>query len=128
MSTQVTLTLPDALWERGGVLAERTGLDVADLLSEAIELSLNPLGSGTGDRAIETWPDPAVMAAAESQLPPAEDRRLSELLDRQQAGALSATEQGELWALMQAYQDGPLRKAQALREAVRRGLREPPAP
>ena len=128
MSTQVTLTLPDALWERAGVLAQRTGLDVADLLSEALELSLNPLGVRTGDRAIETWTDQAVMAAAESQLPPAEDRRLSELLDRQQAGVLLAAEQSELRALIQAYQDGLLRKAQALHEAVRRGLREPPAP
>ena len=125
MSTQVTLTLPDALWERAGVLAQRTGLDVADSLSEAIGLSLNPLGARTGDRAIETWSDQDVAAAAESQLPPAEDQRLSELLDRQQAGSLSAAEQGEVRALMQAYQAGLLRKARALREAVRRGLREP---
>jgi hypothetical protein len=41
---------------------------------------------------------------------------------------LSDTERGELLTLMQVYQEGLLRKAQALHEAVRRGLREPPAP
>jgi hypothetical protein len=56
---------------------------------------------------------------------PAEDRRLSELLQRQQAGLLGDGERAELSALMQAYQEGLLRKARALREAVLRGLREP---
>jgi uncharacterized protein YnzC (UPF0291/DUF896 family) len=61
-------------------------------------------------------------------MPPADDRRLSELLDRQQASALTADERAELHTLMQTYQEGQLRKAQALREAVGRGLRERPEP
>ena len=128
MSTQVTLTLPDALWERAGVLARRTGRDVTDLLAETIELSLNPLGACAAERPVENWADQDLLAAVDAQLSPADDQRLSELLDRQQAGALAAAEQAELRALMQAYQDGLLRKAQTLREAVRRGLRERPAP
>ena len=127
MSTQVTLTLPDALWERAGVLAQRTGRDVADLLAETIELSLNPLGGCPAERPLDTWPDQDVLVAVDAQLPAAEDQRLTDLLDRQQAGTLSAAQQAELQALMQAYQDGLLRRAQALREAVRRGLRERPA-
>ncbi len=128
MSTQVTLTLPYALWERAGLLARRTGRDVTDLLAETIELSLNPLGVCTAERPVENWPDQDLLVAVDAQLPPADNQRLSELLDRQQDGALAATEQAELRALMQAYQDGLLRKAQTLREAVRRGLRERPAP
>jgi hypothetical protein len=54
-----------------------------------------------------------------------QDRRLSELLDHQQAGTLTDTEDRELRALMQVYSDGLVRKAQTLQEAVRRGLREP---
>jgi hypothetical protein len=51
-----------------------------------------------------------------------EDSRLSELLDRQQAGILTDLEHSELQALMQIYQEGLLRKATALSEAVKRGL------
>ena len=47
---------------------------------------------------------------------------------QQQAQKLSVPEQTELLALMQVYQEGLLRKAQALREAVRRGLRPPLEP
>lgn len=50
---------------------------------------------------------------------PAQDARLSELLDRQQAGSLSENERSELQTLMQIYQAGLLRKATALSEAVR---------
>jgi hypothetical protein len=46
-------------------------------------------------------------------------------LDKQQAGKLTNDERPELLALMQVYQEGLLRKAQALNEAVQRGLRKP---
>ena len=81
-----------------------------------------------GERLIGDWSDDDVLAAADVGLPVAEDRRLSELLDRQQAGLLADSERAELKALMEMYQEGLLRKAQALREAVRRGLREPLQP
>ena len=43
-------------------------------------------------------------------------------------GKLSDTERPELLALMQVYQEGLLRKAQALNESVKRGLRKPLEP
>jgi hypothetical protein len=52
-----------------------------------------------------------------------QSQRLSELLDRQQAGKLTLDEQPELWVLMRVYERGQLHKAEALAEAVRRGLR-----
>jgi hypothetical protein len=56
------------------------------------------------------------------------DKRLSVLLGKQQGGELLEVERRELAALMQAYQEGLLRKAQAQAEAVRRGLMEPLKP
>jgi hypothetical protein len=124
MSAQVTVTLPDDVLRRAELLALRTGRPVGDLLAETIELSLQPLGTPSGNPvAIESWTDAQVLAAADAEMSPAEDRRLSELLDRQQADALGAEEHAELAALMDRYQQGLLCKAQALREAVRRGLR-----
>jgi hypothetical protein len=64
-----------------------------------------------------------VIAAADLQMPDAPDRRLSELLAKQGADTLTPGERAELSGLMQAYQQGLLQKAQALNEAVRRGLR-----
>ena len=69
--------------------------------------------------------DAEVLAVAASQMQPALDHRLSELLNRQQAGMLTNNEWAELTELMHVYQEGLLRKAKALHEAVKRGLREP---
>jgi hypothetical protein len=66
-----------------------------------------------------------VLTAAEESLPPAEDRQLSELLSRKREGTIDEAARSELGRLMQKYQEGLVRKAAALREAVRRGLREP---
>lgn len=61
-----------------------------------------------------------------------QDARLSELLvgearrrHRQQAATLAEGDRSELQILMQVYQEGLLRKATALSEAVKRGLIEP---
>src|SRR5262245_1694288 len=129
MSAQITVTLPEDVLQRAELLAQRTGRPVSDILTETIELSLRPLGAPTnGERLVADWSDDEVLAAADAGLPPVEDRRLSDLLDRQQAGLLADAERSDLTALMQMYQEGLLRKAQALREAVRRGLRGPLQP
>ncbi|MEO8890861.1 MAG: hypothetical protein ABI417_04905 [Coleofasciculaceae cyanobacterium] len=54
-----------------------------------------------------------------------QDARLSDLLDRQQSGILIDTERIELQTLMPIYQEDLLQKANALSEAVKRGLMEP---
>jgi hypothetical protein len=128
MDAQITVTLPEDVLQRAELLAERVGRPVADLLAETIELAMRPMGASSEFEQLGTMTDEGVLAAAETELPPAEDLRLSELLDRQQAGLLSADERSDLAVLMQRYQDGLLRKAAAWREAVRRGLRESPQP
>ena len=56
---------------------------------------------------------------------PSQDRKLSQLLQTQQERTLTTAEQSELEMLMEIYQAGLLRKAQALNESVKRGLRQP---
>jgi hypothetical protein len=128
MNAQITLTLPEDVLRRAEWLAQRTGRTLADILTETIELSLNPLGTPTMDRPITTWSDEEVLAAADREMAAADDQRLSELLYRQQAEQLTGAERAELSGLMALYQEGLLRKAQALREAVQRGLRGPLQP
>ena len=81
-----------------------------------------------GDGPNTDWSDQEVLAAAATELPPADDLRLGDLLERQQASLLAPADRAELAVLLEIYQSGLLRKAQALREAVSRGLREPLEP
>jgi len=126
MSTQVTVTLPDEVYRRANHLAQLSGRKLADLLVDAIDLSLSPLSPQADSyQPVSALSDEEVLALADRQMDPDQDRQLSALLDKQQSGTLGEGERPELFALMQSYQEGLLRKAQALREAVRRGLREP---
>jgi hypothetical protein len=129
MATRVVVTLQDDVYRRVERLAQLTRRDVADLLADTITLSLPALDVSTEPvLAVSALSDEEVLALTALQLPPAQDRRLSTLLQQQQAQELSAPERAELFALMQLYEEGLLRKAQALREAVRRGLRAPHEP
>jgi hypothetical protein len=126
MSTQVIVTLPDEVYQRAERLAQLTSRNVADILADTIVLSLPPLNLPAKiHKPITDLSDEDVLTLAELQMHPDQDRKLSLLLDQQQAGGLPDGERVELLALMQLYQEGLLRKAQALHEAVKRGLREP---
>ncbi|MHB1422447.1 MAG: hypothetical protein ACYC3I_04460 [Gemmataceae bacterium] len=75
------------------------------------------------------WSEERLLAASDDPaLSATDDRRLSELLHRQQEGIRTARERFELTELMEVYQTQLLRKARALREAVHRGLRSPLQP
>jgi hypothetical protein len=126
MSAEVTLTLPDGLFERAQLWANQAERPVTDFLMETIEASLLPLGQAP--KPVIEWTNDEVLSAVDSHLSPDDDQRLSELLARQCEGGLSEPEATELHRLMLVYQEGLLRKAMGLREAVRRGLREPPEP
>ena len=129
MSTQVVVTLPDDLYQRAERLAQLTSRQVAEVLADTIALSLTSLSSQPASvTPVTELTDEEVLSQAELQMAPDRDRRLSILLHRQQAGELSDIERSEMLALLQVYLDGLLRKAQALHEAVRRGLRAPLEP
>jgi hypothetical protein len=100
-----------------------------NVLVETIESVLSPLGASAGDLTpFGELADSGVLAAVDLRMDEAQGRRLGRLLDRQQAGKLREAERDELAALMQVYHECLVRKAQALGEAVRHGLREPLAP
>jgi hypothetical protein len=129
MGTQVTVTLPDDTCRRAEYLARLTGRDIADVLAETLDLSLQPLGvQHAADQPVAELSDADVLAIADSEMDPAQEGRFRELLEKQQAGPLTQEDRAALLALMQVYQEGLLRKAQALHEAVQRGLRPPLAP
>jgi hypothetical protein len=75
--------------------------------------------------ALSSLSDGQVIALTKLQMETSQDQRLSQLLQTQQERAMTVTEQSELEMLMEIYQAGLLRKAQALNESVKRGLRQP---
>lgn len=126
MSTQITLPLPDEVYRRVERLAQLANRDIADVLADAIQQSIPPVSLRTEVlEPVSILSDEQILSLTELQMEPEQDKRLSELLDGQQAGSLTESEQLELLTLMQIYQEGLLRKATALSEAVRRGLIEP---
>jgi hypothetical protein len=129
MATQVTITLPDELYERAESLARRTSRELAEILTETLARSLGTADwQDLGGLTVEDLSDEEVLAITNLTLPSKQDRRFSKLLDKQQAGKLVPSERAELLAFMQIYQQGLLLKAQALREAVQRGLLPPLEP
>ena len=130
MNKTITLNLPEDVYIRANSIAKLISRDLADVLIEAISLSLSP-ASPFGDRelhrteSIKSLSDSEVIALSQLQMESEQDIRLSQLLLKQQANTVSETERPELWTLMRIYQTLLLKKAVALREAVERGLREP---
>ena len=123
MSNQITITLPDDVYQKAEHFARLANRDLASILVDTIQFSIPPISlEATTLEPVSALSDQAVLELTELQMKPEEDRHLSELLDRQQAGILTGSEHPELQALMQIYQEGLLRKATALSEAVKRGL------
>jgi hypothetical protein len=122
---RVTVTVPDRLYYHIQRLAKATGRSVADVMNSMMSVSLLPLSTPASDTPLEKLSDAEVMELADSRMNPAQNARMSELLDKQQAGEILDTEKDELSVLVYIYEQGSLLKAQAIYEAIRRGLREP---
>ncbi len=129
MSTQVTLTLPDKLYERARHWATITQRDLSETLTEALTIVLTPVYTAPRlKRSVSSLSNEKVLALCKARMRPAQGRRLSELLEKQREGTLTERERPELLAVMQVYNQLWIRQSEALAEAVRRGLRKPLEP
>jgi hypothetical protein len=126
MSTQITITLTDDVYQKADRFARLANRDLASVLADTIQSSIpNISAAATILEPVSLLSDADVLLHTELQMEPAADIRLSELLDRQQAGILTDRDRSELQLLMQTYQEGLLRKATANSEAVKRKLIKP---
>jgi hypothetical protein len=126
MDIPVTINLPDDVYRRAQRFAHLANRDLPSVLADTLTHSLLPISAQSNEHpSISELSDPQVMALTHLEMEPAQDTRLSELLDKQQSGTLNSEEPQELDTLMQTYREGLLRKAAALAEAVKRGLMEP---
>lgn len=118
MDSTVTLQLPSQSITYATVLADRTNRKLEDVLVEWIDQAAAKI-------PVQALSDEQIVALADSQLSPNEQDALSQLLAQNQEGSLSPSEKIDLDQLMKRYRRGMVRKAQAMNEAVSRGLIPP---
>ena len=116
MTQSMTLDIATAVVDRARAVAERTGRRCEDVLADWLKRD----GVPTDDLS-----DEEVLALCDSQMPEDEQEQLSDSLWRQREEQLDAKDQPRLEQLLNVYRHRLLRKAEALRVAVSRGLRLP---
>ena len=129
MTRQVTIDLPEDIYQRAERFARLVNRDLSSVLAETVVSSLPPIREEMDSLpSISEMPDSDILDLANSSMSKSEDSLLSELLEKQREGELASGEKQELETLMQTYNEGWLRKTAALVEAVQRGLMEPLEP
>lgn len=117
---QVVLAIPRALVQRAERVAQHTQRSLEAVLAEWLDRAFAEL-------PVETLDDDDLLALCDLELSRSEQEELSSLLAKNREGQLDEAGKALLDERMSAYDQRLLRKAQALREAVARGLRAPMA-
>ena len=129
MSTQITLTLSDELYEHARRWATITQRNLSETLTDALTIVLTPVYTTPQlEQPVASLTDDQVLALSETQMESSLGERLGALLEKQREGSLAASERPELLALMQVYEQLWVRQSEALAEAVRRELHPPLEP
>lgn len=102
---------------QAATVASQTQRRIEEVLAEWLESVVNEL-------PVEALSDGDVLGLTELQLSDDQQTALSELLERNRENSLDEKDRRHLDELMRVYEHG-LRKSQAFRVAVRRGLLEP---
>ncbi len=118
MSEEVTIQVSEQVLRQANYIAARTQLPVEEVLSRWLDTLASEL-------PVQVLSNEELMALTEAQLSDNEQATFSELLEQNREGELNSEGQHQLDEFMRVYEPGLLRKSQALREAVARGLLQP---
>lgn len=118
MSQQITIEVSEQIVRQAMQVAAKTERSVEEVLVSWLESVVTEL-------PVDELPDREVLALTESQFTDEQQATFSALLSQNMEGALDAQGQKQLDELMRLYEHGLLRKSQALRVAVQRGLIAP---
>ena len=127
----VTLKLPKSIYLSALEMARATHRPMEEMLQESIQRVLPPLDDVPPEEAkalaaLSILDDSALWREARKELPLAQQREISSLLERQGAGTLTPEEEERLQALLDAYGRLTTHKAHAWLLLARRGYRVPP--
>ena len=115
MGEIVTLELPEPLARSARAVARQTRRSVEAVLLDWLDRAATEL-------PVDQLPDDQVLVLRDLQLTAEQQAALSKLLGRQREGTLTEGELGDLDRLLTLYRRGLVRKAQAFKVAVDRGL------
>lgn len=118
MNQQITLTVSDNVWLYAKAVATQKKQRIEEVLSDWLERVSSEID-------VEKFSDSEILALAEMKMSAEQQKILHELLEKNGEGKLSNTEKKELDEMMELYEVAILRKSQALRVAVERGLMKP---
>lgn len=118
MKQQVTLQVADNVLLYAKTVATQTQRRIEEVLSDWLEKI-------PSDFRVENLSDAEVVALTKLQLSTEQQNSLADLQEKNSEGNLSKSESAGLDALMEIYNQALLKKAQAFRIAVERGLIEP---
>jgi hypothetical protein len=126
MGTQVTLTLPDELYDNAKRWAAITQRGLSETLTDALSVVLTPIYTTPENEVpVGSLSDEKVLALTKVSMDAFQGKRMGTLLEKQREGELNEREGQELLALMQVYDHLWVRQSEAFAETVRRGLRAP---
>jgi hypothetical protein len=125
MAEQVILNLPDRLATQVHEVAALTQRKIEDVLIEWLDSYACTIGDrgSLEEVAIEDLSDEQIMKLCDLQMSESEQTQMSLLLEKQRESLLQQGELEQLEGLLQVYRRGMVRKAEALKVAVGRGLR-----
>lgn len=117
MTEKVTVELPQELVRQVRAVAHRTQRSFDEVLAEWA-------GRAGREPVLELLGDEELLAECDRQMDASVHDALTDMLARNEEGALDAAERGRLDGLMRTYRAALVRKAQALQIAAARGLRQ----
>jgi len=114
----VKLNIPDEVADRAREVADATQRRVEDVLVEWLDRA-------STDVPVESLSNEQVLELCDIQMSRKQQRELSALLEKNRESELDDAGRARLDDLMTVYRQGLVRKSEALRVAVERGLRPP---
>jgi hypothetical protein len=118
---EVTINIPVPVFAALSVSAKQSHRPINEVIIESIEQQFVKEAE-TLEQQISRYADQEVLELAQIQMPARQNRRVSLLLQKQNAGKLSEKEEKEMWELIHLGRLATLKKAIALLEISRRKI------
>lgn len=118
MNREITLQISDRIIQQATIAASKSRHRVEEVLSDWLEDVFE-------EKFTDKMSDDEILSLTKIQISPADQSRLSELLFKNREVGLDKNEQRELDLMIEISERNMLKKSEALRVAVERGLIEP---
>lgn len=122
---EISVKLPNNLYQDVSHLAKTKKKSMATIIKNAVRKAVIEESENL-ERPLADCSDKEVLALANMKMSEAENKRMSELSEKQREETITPLEKNELDTLFRVYQVGNLRKAQGISEAVHRNLIKTP--